>query len=194
MPDQPHWLITLAFRLGTEDGLGMFSKKAGGSDGRTAVWSTPEGIVNRVLVSMSWWPQSPKPLVVGFLCSLLISGCALSAPAHQLTLDGSSWTITALGGSDLVDGSKPTITFDTPATVNTGCRTALLGWDMDTDGASLVFDVVTLPSAPPCTADLRQQDDRLMSALGDIEAWSVDSPDEIVLNGRHNLRLERIRN
>ncbi len=121
---------------------------------------------------------------------VVITGCnALSEPAHELNLDGSSWSVVSIDGV-ISSTPPPSITFDSPARVDTGCRTIYVSWDMDTDGSALSFESPN-PSVVQCSAELAAQDAMVVSSIAGTGSWSVNSHDAIVLHGDHEVHLER---
>jgi heat shock protein HslJ len=122
----------------------------------------------------------------------LLLGCSFAQPAHQIQLDESSWVVQSIGGVATLSESRPRIVFDQPVSIDTGCRSLLLSWDMDTDGSALVFETPTA-SKSPCDGDLGLQDAHLLKAIGDVTSWSVIDSSRISLRGGDEIVLERDR-
>jgi hypothetical protein len=131
-----------------------------------------------------------------FLAVVLVSSCSVfdPVPGHQVTLTGSRWSVVVVDDEPFDTAHRPVVRFSDSAekvTITTECRSAMLDYAMDTDGAALSF---APPSVEPsgCDQQARLRDSELFAALAANEAWSVGNENEITFHGPPIVQLQRL--
>jgi META domain len=125
--------------------------------------------------------------IVG-LAVLLLGGT--KTPAHDVELSGSSWVVAEIDGK-AVNGST-SVAFQSPderVTLDTGCRTLVLSYFLDTDSPGIGFRVND--SAAACASDRASVDELIVQAFTTTTEWSVQSQQQVTMTGQHTMILRR---
>ena len=137
-------------------------------------------------------------LVPVVLVSYLVAVACSKPPIERLGLIGTSWTVTAIGGTTVPLGELTiSITGDLDGggawatVVRTSCRTVASGVSWDSSSDAISFGVVGERSSP-CATDLARDDDALFAALESVDHWSIQSANEITLYGSTELHLRML--
>jgi hypothetical protein len=138
--------------------------------------------------------QSRRSMVaVGcIVASSLLGAC--TAPAHQVDLFDTSWTVVSIDDTPAIGSPRPRITFEDDGrtfTLETGCATFVGEQGYDTDGDALSFGLEDATERRSCTEEMASQEEVLLEAVLTTERWAVRSQDEITFSGQPPLQLTR---
>lgn len=101
--------------------------------------------------------------------ALALTGCSAGGAA---SLDGTSWTVTAINGAAPVAGSRPTMTF-TGSTVSasTGCNSLSTTYTLN--GTAMTVSPQAAITAMACADDLMKQESVFTAALAKVAKMSL---------------------
>jgi len=104
------------------------------------------------------------------LLLLALTGCGMLANAD--TLDGTSWTVTEMGGTPLVEGSAITVQFnDGQIGGSAGCNSYGGTYEITEEGVQ-VSDLASTLMA--CTDEgIMEQEQRFLDAVQNIDSFNV---------------------
>ena len=110
-------------------------------------------------------------------------------PTSAADLAGTSWTLVSIGGTPVVEGSGPHLTFgaDGNASGSTGCNS--MTGTYATDGAALTFGPMAT-TRMACEGDLMAQEAEVLEALAAISGWEIDADGRLHLTGGTELVLQ----
>jgi putative lipoprotein len=110
-------------------------------------------------------------------------------PASAGDLAGTSWTLVSIGGTPVVEGSRPDVTFgaDGQASGSTGCNS--MSGTYATDGAALTFGAMAM-TRMACEESLMTQETAVLEALAAVSGWEIDSEGRLHLTGGTELVLQ----
>jgi heat shock protein HslJ len=138
-------------------------------------------------------PLSRPALIVACMVLLVASCEALrGSPAHTLELEGTSWTVTGVGGSRPPEGVLATLAFTATEdlTIETGCRQVTGRYTLDTDGSAISFFDLK-PMGPSCSGGAGEFEAKLLDAVRGASSWVVTDSRHIKLQGRTDVDLNR---
>lgn len=121
---------------------------------------------------------------------------ACTAPARQVEVLDTSWTVTSVDDQAAVGSPPPMLTFREDGrtfVLVTGCASWVGEYGLDTDGDALSFGLEEATDDRPCTEDVGAQEEMLLEAVLTTERWTVRSQDQITFLGETSLQLERAR-
>jgi heat shock protein HslJ/membrane-bound inhibitor of C-type lysozyme len=128
---------------------------------------------------------------------LIVTGCRTPGPAAPTAaaspsrLAGTSWVVEQVDGSDLVDGARATVGFDTAATRVSG-RTSCNRYSarVTVAGETLRIDQAATTKMA-CPAPVMEQERRFLAAIGAVTTYRREGDRLLLLdeNGRVRLRL-----
>ncbi len=135
--------------------------------------------------------------VLAGLTILVVAACdstgsgsnATPEPTSAADLAGTSWTLVSVGGTPVVEGSGPHLTFgaDGNASGSTGCNS--MSGNYATDGAALTFGPL-MTTRMACEADLMVQETAVLEALEAVSGWEIDADGLLHLTGGTELVLQ----
>ena len=110
-------------------------------------------------------------------------------PTSAADLAGTSWTLVSIGGTPVVEGSGPHLTFgaDGNASGSTGCNS--MSGDYTTDGAALTFGPMAT-TRMACEEPLMTQEAAVLEALTGVSGWEIDADGLLHLTGGTELVLQ----
>jgi heat shock protein HslJ len=119
-----------------------------------------------------------------------LAGCSRAeevAAAAAPSLDGTSWTVTAIEGqAPIVGRVTPSIAFDGEgrASGSTGCNGFSGGLAVGADGALSLGgeDAAIVTTRMACTPDLNAQERRMLAALGEVARYAVGADGRLTLS------------
>lgn len=126
------------------------------------------------------------------IASWLLAAC--TAPARQVELFDTSWTVISVDDQAAIGSPPPVLTFrDDGRTfvLVTGCASWVGEYGLDTDGEALGFGLEDATDEQPCTEEVGAQEEMLLQAVLTTERWTVHSQDEITFLGESSMRLSR---
>jgi heat shock protein HslJ len=139
-------------------------------------------------------PIITRAVIAVIAANALFAAC--TAPARQVELLDTSWTVTSVDGQAAIGSPPPTLTFrDDGRTfvLMTGCAAWVGEYGLDTDGDALSFGLEEATDDQPCTEEVGAQEEMLLEAVLTTERWTVRSQDQITFLGETSLQLERAR-
>ncbi len=139
--------------------------------------------------ALGWW-------LVLLAASPAVAACALlqPAPARQISLPGTSWTVGEIDGRP-PGGGPYTIAFSSApetATIDGPCGSIVKGFTYDTDGDALGFGDSSSTQSRPCTNEEGVIQTELLSELGAVTGWRVASGSSIFLRA-HGVDVMQLR-
>ena len=131
------------------------------------------------------------------LAILVVAACdstgsgtnATPEPTSAADLAGTSWTLVSIGGTPVVEGSGPHLTFgvDGKASGSTGCNS--FSGSYATDGAALTFGPLAT-TRMACEENLMAQETAVLEALAGVPGWEIDADGLLHLTGGTELVLQ----
>ena len=143
-------------------------------------------------------PSIPASIrVLAGLTILVVAACdstgsgsnATPEPTSAADLSGTSWALVSIGGTPVVEGSGPHLTFgsDGNASGSTGCNS--MSGSYATDGAALTFGPLAT-TRMACQEDLMAQEVAVLEALAGVSGWEIDADGLLHLTGGTELVLQ----
>lgn len=121
-------------------------------------------------------------LVAGATACGAVDALLEPAAARELDLTNSVWTVAEVRGTPLTEPASLVFPDLDTVTLSTACGADTATLEIDVQGSAMRYGVFTRASNPcPPRADAARES--VIEALAAVEAWRVDSHEQIVLLG-----------